>query len=104
MAALTTATRTRAFSPFLRPDRLGHLAARLLDARARGAAETMRARGIAERLVGEIGQHRLQHLGADRGGGGMVEVDDGTRHGWIIRGPGMGLKSGPSEGGEGAKV
>ncbi len=43
-------------------------------------AKAMGAGGIAEGLVGEVGQHGLQHLGANRGGGGMVEID-GRTHG-----------------------
>ena len=61
-------------------DRLGHLAPGLLEAGARGPAEPVGARRVAEGLGRQVGQHRLQHLGADRGGGGVVEVDGRVGH------------------------
>ena len=56
-------------------DGLRDLAPRLLDAGPGRPAEPVGARGVAEGLLGEVREHRLQHLGADRGGGGVVEVD-----------------------------
>ena len=58
-----------------------HLAAGLLEARARGPAEPVGAGRVAEGLRGQVGQHGLQHLGADRGGGGVVEIDGRAGHG-----------------------
>ena len=57
------------------PTACGHLAPGLLEAGPRGPAEPVGAGGVAEGLGGQVGQHGLQHLGADRGGGGVVEVD-----------------------------
>ena len=37
--------------------------------------------GVPERLGRQVWQHGLQHLGANRGGGGIVEID-GRTHGW----------------------
>ena len=59
------------------PMACGHLAPGLLDAGAGRPAVPVGAGGIPESLIGQVGQHRLQHLRADRGGGGMVEVDGG---------------------------
>src|SRR4051812_6283074 len=41
----------------------------------------MGAGGVAERLRREIRQHGLQHLGSDRSGGGVIQVDR-RKHGW----------------------
>src|SRR5439155_13467553 len=57
-----------------------HLAPGLLEPSPRGAAEPVGAGWVAEGLGGEVGQHRLQDLRADRGRGGVVEVHGGSGH------------------------
>ena len=63
----------------LAPDRLGDVAACLLEARARGAAKAVRTRRIAEDFA-EIRTHGLANFGADRCGGGVIEVGQGRFH------------------------
>ena len=61
------------------PSGLGHLAPGLLQAGPRRTPEAVRARRVAEGLPAEIRQHGVQHLGANRGRGGVVEVDGMAR-------------------------
>ncbi len=57
----------------------GDLLVRFTQGLARLPAKAVQAARIAV-VFTEIGQHRLQHLRANRGGGGVVEVD-GFWHG-----------------------
>ena len=51
------------------------------SAGARRPPEAVRAGRVAEGRRPEEGQHGLEHLGANRGRGGVVEIDWGQRHG-----------------------
>ena len=51
----------------------GHFGSRLLDCAACLAAVRVQARGVPEALAQE-GEHGVQHLGQNRGGGVVVEV------------------------------
>ena len=61
----------------------------LLDTRPRGPAEPMGARGVTERLLGQVREHRLEHLRAYRSSGGVVEVDGAGGHAGKIGAPYM---------------
>src|SRR5213082_3632607 len=62
------------------PQGLGDRALRLLDAGARGPTEPMSRGGVAEGLSPEIGEHGLEHLGAHRRRGRVVEIDQPLGH------------------------
>ena len=57
----------------------GQLLARLVEGVARGAAQRVGGRGVPEGAA-EIRKHRLEGLGAERGGRRVVQVDRGGWH------------------------
>ena len=61
--------------------RFGDRALRLLEARPGRAPETVRRRGIPEDVAPQIGEHRLEHFGAHRRRGRVVEIHQPLGHG-----------------------
>jgi hypothetical protein len=57
-----------------RADQLLYLNTRLLDAARHLVAEGVQRRSIAV-LLGKVGQHHLDHLVVDAGGGVVIEID-----------------------------
>ena len=47
----------------------------LLDPRTGRSAEAVRARRVPERLISQVGKHRLQHLRPNWSRGGVIEVN-----------------------------
>ena len=62
------------------PSRRASVLARRADVGGHLAAEGVHAGGVAV-VVGEIGQHGLEHLRGHLGGGVVVEVNDVRHHG-----------------------